>query len=398
MSHRSSAGGSLRSHTVRAAWALPALAALALLGGERADAASVGAMKYADPYMVCGDVKEQRKALRFEMPADGEHLDDTLGGSYTVDGTRVDWRSEDLDVDYVLVSGEGGTNVYDYPGGSTKSDDELYAPAVGDYPGKIHAVAFCYDNDDRGRLVVKKVAPEGSTERFTFHASYDLTPDFDLAGGEKKYLRPKAGRYTIEEEEKAGWKVDSISCDDDDSSGYGRTLTANVDAGETVTCTFYNVKDVPPVVPPVVPPKPVVEVTPETPAPGPAPAAPAAIAPAAAPAPPAPQQAVRGVQITQARGRASLQGPRRCVADTFRVTVSGSPVRRIAFTVNGRAVRTVNARSGQRTFTVTLPSARGKAQQVRARITFANGARSRTLRAGAVRCAERQVVQPQFTG
>ncbi|MEA2229868.1 MAG: hypothetical protein QOF04_3498, partial [Solirubrobacteraceae bacterium] len=387
----------LRAQTMRAALALPLVGALAVLGADRAEAAGVAASRSADPYMVCVHVKEQRKQLRYEMPAEGEHLDDVLGGSYTVHGTRLDWRSDDLDVDYVLVSGQGGTNVYDYPGGGTRSDTELSAPGIGDHPGEIHAVAFCYDNADRGRLIVKKVAPEGSTERFTFHASGDLAPDFDLAGGETKHLRPKAGRYTVEEAMTPGWTVGSISCDDADSGGSGRTLTANVDAGETVTCTFHNVKDVAPVVPPVVPPTtPVVEVAPPAPAPAAAPAiAAAAVAVAARPAP---AQAVRGIQVTPARGRAILRGPRRCVTNSFRVTVSGAPVRRIAFTVNGRAVRTVDARRGQRTFTVTLPAARGTAQQVRATVTFANGARSRTLRASAVRCAPREVVQPQFTG
>jgi hypothetical protein len=37
-------------------------------------------------------------------------------------------------------------------------------------------------------------------------------------------------------------------------------------------------------------------------------------------------------------------------------------------------------------------------QRIAARVTFANGARSRTLRTTVLRCAPRPVVRPQFTG
>jgi hypothetical protein len=76
--------------------------------------------------------------------------------------------------------------------------------------------------------------------------------------------------------------------------------------------------------------------------------------------------------------------------------VSGSPVRRIELTVNGRRVRTVIARRGQRSFAVTLPRAKGTVQRIAARVVFSNGARSRTLRTTAVRCAP--AAAPQFTG
>jgi hypothetical protein len=67
--------------------------------------------------------------------------------------------------------------------------------------------------------------------------------------------------------------------------------------------------------------------------------------------------------------------------------------------VNGRRVRTVTVRANQRRVTVSVPLSRSGAarQRVRARVTFRNGAPSRTLNATARRCAQ-AAVQPQFTG
>jgi hypothetical protein len=76
--------------------------------------------------------------------------------------------------------------------------------------------------------------------------------------------------------------------------------------------------------------------------------------------------------------------------------VAGSPIRRVEITVNGRRVRTVVARGGQRTLTAMLPLRRGTVQRIAARVVFANGAPSRTFRTTVVRCAP--VAQPQFTG
>ena len=40
----------------------------------------------------------------------------------------------------------------------------------------------------------------------------------------------------------AGWDLDSIECSDGNSTGTGAVATYEVAAGETVTCTFHNVK------------------------------------------------------------------------------------------------------------------------------------------------------------
>jgi len=81
-------------------------------------------------------------------------------------------------------------------------------------------------------------------------------------------------------------------------------------------------------------PPPAAAVTPPTPAPAPAPA-PAALAP---------RSAVNGLVATSASAR--LGARTSCSSHTVRVTLTGRQIRDIAFTVNGRHVRTVTVRAG----------------------------------------------------
>jgi hypothetical protein len=147
----------------------------------------------------------------------------------------------------------------------------------------------------------------------------------------------------------------------------------------------------PPDQPPVIPP-------PAAPPAGtpPAPAPPQTAAPVTTPAP-APTNVVAGHQARSAT--ASLRTPTRCSTTTFRVTVRGRSLRTVTFSVAGRRIRTVTVPSGRRTVSVNLPVRRfgARRQSVAARVTFRNGARSRTLTASATRCAQ-GAVSPQFTG
>jgi hypothetical protein len=380
MSYRSGAGALRRVSLVRVALALVALVAFAVLSVDRAQGASSVVPELREGTTVCSDVKPQRKEVLVAPPVVGTHAfgDDTLTGSYTLgDDNHLAWTSDDLSVDYVLVHAtDGATNYYQYPGG-TKGDADLVAP--GD--AVIDAVRFCYDNQNRGTVrIVKQTDPDGASDSFSFHPSAELSPDdFQLSDDQSTEFRPKPGTYTVDEADTAGWKVSEITCDDDNSTASGSKATIVVDPGETVTCTFHNAK-----------------VRPAPPAPPAAVQAPKAPTAAKAASAPAPKLVVKSVVAR--RGTARLRRPARCVSGRFQMTVAGSPVRRIVFTVNGHRVKTVIARSGRRTFTVTLPAARVTVQRVAARVTFANGARSRTLRTTVLRCAPRRVAQPQFTG
>jgi len=124
----------------------------------------------------------------------------------------------------------------------------------------------------------------------------------------------------------------------------------------------------------------------------PAPAAPAAVAA------PAPTLAVAGERVSSApTPRLSVQET--CAARHARVTVKGSSMQRVRFSVKGRRARTVTVAPGARRITALVALRRGgpAVQKVTTRITFRNGAPARTLIAAARRCSP-AVVIPKFTG
>ena len=132
------------------------------------------------------------------------------------------------------------------------------------------------------------------------------------------------------------------------------------------------------------------------PPPPPAPPPPAA---AVSPAPaPSPATAVAGVQGRAPARIASLGARSACPSRVVRVRVAGRQIRDIAFSINGRHVRTVNVRAAQRAVNTSLPMRDRRASQVvTARVTFRNGAQPRSLTARAARCGQ-AAVRPTFTG
>jgi hypothetical protein len=220
-----------------------------------------------------------------------------------------------------------------------------------------------FTNRKSGTLRIKKAtSPAGSTTPFTFDVSTSLGSPFTIADQGIQEYTVEPGSYQVTERTTDGWTLTGGTCDDGDSSWTGATLTANVGAGEVVTCTFNNSQN-----PVAVPEQPRREVLPQPP-------------------------------VRQRSAAARLVAPKRCVSRRYTVAVSGSPVRSVSFWVNGKRVRTVRARTGQRRFTVTLPINRAVAR-VRARVQFANDATpsARVLRATIRRCAP-AAVRPKFTG
>jgi uncharacterized repeat protein (TIGR01451 family) len=108
--------------------------------------------------------------------------------------------------------------------------------------------------------------------------------------------------------------------------------------------------------------------------------------------------------LTQERdvagGRAKLRGASGCVSGPFTATVRGRQIARVTFFRDGKKVRTIKAKPGQRTFTVRIdPSGRQGVHRVTARVVFerASRTRARTLRLSYQRC-RKQVARPRFTG
>jgi hypothetical protein len=376
---------------------------LATAGAGTARATTVSPAVQAGNVNSCADIEPGTYGVNIEAPTGHGTFDDgTLAGAYSVsyDKTTFEWASSTVPVSFVVVKGGTDANVYRYS--AAMSDSGLVSPLNdGDQRPAISHVLLCYGKQPpppppaKGRIVIeKKTVPAGADQQFGFHPSESLSSsDFLLADGGEKVFESSAGTYTVQELPTQGWTLTKLSCDDADSSVSEATATIELAAGETVVCTFTNTEDVvehppvdnPPVDNPPLRNPPLADNPIVNPPVNPLPVVPAAAAPAAV----APAQAVRGTRVS--RGTARLRVPG-CAATRARVTVSGSPMRRIVFSVNGRRVATAGVPTGRRRGTVSLPIG-----AVSARVTFRNGASARTLRARTRGCA-RGDARPQFTG
>ena len=83
-------------------------------------------------------------------------------------------------------------------------------------------------------IIAKETDPDGENQLFDFTASY--TDTFQLADGQTHNSGPLApGNYTVSENPTAGWSLTGATCDNGDTPD-----NIQLDAGETVTCTFNN--------------------------------------------------------------------------------------------------------------------------------------------------------------
>jgi hypothetical protein len=250
--------------------------------------------------------------------------------------------------------------------------------------------------------VTKLTDPAGDATPFTFHVTFtpqkndtpppdfEVPADFTLTGGKSKTFTVRKGFYTITELGLAGWRLVRITCDNGGDTDPADAPKIDVGAGkatlelsttENKGCTFENAKVPPPLGPPSTPPS--------TP---PSSASPPPAQQSTAPA----QQNVAGTQA--ARSSAALVGPKRCVSRRFTVAVTAGRARTVSFVVNGRRLRTLTARAGQRRFSVQLPRP-AVVSRVVVVVRFQPNTTpaTRTLRTTVRRCAK-QAVQPQFTG
>jgi hypothetical protein len=97
-----------------------------------------------------------------------------------------------------------------------------------------------HDRAQPGTIIVEKqTVPDGAPDSFTF--SGDATGS--ISDGQQIVVSGlEPGTYTSTETVPAGWNLSSILCDDSNSSGdaSARTTTFQLEAGETVRCTFRN--------------------------------------------------------------------------------------------------------------------------------------------------------------
>ncbi|MBA2361628.1 MAG: right-handed parallel beta-helix repeat-containing protein [Actinobacteria bacterium] len=103
---------------------------------------------------------------------------------------------------------------------------------------------------DSGTITIVKDAIPDGPEDFSFSGSgaigsFSLDDDNDPALPDRRsFSGLDAGGYTVTEATRAGWNLTGLVCDDPDGGSSGsketRTATIDLDAGETVTCTFTN--------------------------------------------------------------------------------------------------------------------------------------------------------------
>jgi hypothetical protein len=96
----------------------------------------------------------------------------------------------------------------------------------------------------KGKIIVQKqTLPDGDPTLFTFTGDVEGM----LSDGQTAMADVDPGQYTSTETVPEGWDLTEISCNDGDSTGAPGTATAtfNVDAGETVRCTFTNTLIIP---------------------------------------------------------------------------------------------------------------------------------------------------------
>jgi hypothetical protein len=111
-----------------------------------------------------------------------------------------------------------------------------------------------------------------------------------------------------------------------------------------------------------------------------------------------PKRAVKAERRAAPARIANLVARTSCPEGTVRLTVKGRQLRDVAFSVNGRPVRTVRVRPGSTSAKESLAIRDpGAAEVITARVRFRNGAAPRTLSARTSRCAKAPV-PPQFTG
>jgi hypothetical protein len=231
-----------------------------------------------------------------------------------------------------------------------------------------------------GTLIVDKVTnPAGDPQLFDFAGPAGA---FQLADGSTpQVISVTPGSHVVTETSPAGWDFTSATCDDGDSTQTAPgEVTAIVASGETVTCTFTNTKQQSPP-PPGEPDPPIQEQPPLQPQ-----------------QQPPGEQEVLGDRVP--RGQARLAGATGCRKKPFKMSVRGSQIRRVVFSIDGKRVKTVRKSQNGRVYSITIRPRRysegSHLVTARVRFTEASNTPSKRLRARFVRCARR--VAPAFTG
>ena len=100
-----------------------------------------------------------------------------------------------------------------------------------------------------GTIIIVKDAQPDSSQGFTFIGTGAIDGQFTLVDdgtgtqNTKTFSNVPPGSYSMVEVAPGGWTISSISCNDNDSTTTATRADINLQAGETVTCTFVNTQD-----------------------------------------------------------------------------------------------------------------------------------------------------------
>jgi uncharacterized repeat protein (TIGR01451 family) len=132
---------------------------------------------------------------------------------------------------------------------SGSDDSEMCIQLIGQgwirVPGSTNILgpgsSACKTQPAPGKIVIEK-----QTDPANYPTTFDFTGEIvaTLADNQTAEKSVAPGTYTVTESEKVFWDVYAITCDDANSTGNvaQRRATFNVEAGETVKCTFFNRK------------------------------------------------------------------------------------------------------------------------------------------------------------
>lgn len=132
-------------------------------------------------------------------------------------------------------TGAGGIEGSPYHVSLSQLDDG----AIGERDNQMQASAVVVP-EEGNIVVIKETLPDGDTTSFEFNPSW--VDNFNLTDGESHDSGPiLAGDYSVEEIVPSGWDLTNVSCvssiDDQETAD-----AIELDAEETVTCTFTNTK------------------------------------------------------------------------------------------------------------------------------------------------------------
>ena len=180
------------------------------------------------------------KAVKVTVPTGGQSgWEMTLSGPGTPAGGEKVNTDANGNAPFTTVLQEGSYTIVETPKtGYDQTGSSGDCSFTVNYPADAGRHFVCtYTNTQRGHIIVKKLTnPAGSSQSFEFDPSYSGTNFFltDTQTNDSGALVP--GTYSVGEVNiPTGWDLTSSSCSD------GSPVTAiSLQAGETVTCTFYN--------------------------------------------------------------------------------------------------------------------------------------------------------------